>query len=280
MTPSAGVLTLRNFLTTGAADLQAVVMTRRLPGSTILEIRGALPLGSPPVFKNVSVDNSTIYMVTALRDALIANGLEVNGPAIEADAIPDAPSPNGSIALVSHRSPPLSALAATMMKNSQNLYAETLLKTLGATEGTGTLEAGRGAVWAVLEHWGVPPTALQMADGSGLSRYNLATAEALVTILTRVHQDPSLREPFEAALPVAGLDGTLARRFVGTRAALNARAKTGSLVNARSLAGYVRTSEGEPLAFAIVANNFGSASTAVDATTDAIVVRLAEFTRR
>jgi D-alanyl-D-alanine carboxypeptidase/D-alanyl-D-alanine-endopeptidase (penicillin-binding protein 4) len=166
-----------------------------------------------------------------------------------------------------------------MMKNSQNLYAETLLRTLGLAEGAGSADAGRRVIWSVLEPWGVTSGDLQIADGSGLSRYNLATAEALVTVLARVHQDDRLRDPFVAALPVAGRDGTLERRFIGTAGEDNVRAKTGSLSNARTLTGYVWTADREPLAFSIIANNFGAGSAVVDTTIDAIVVKLAEFTR-
>jgi D-alanyl-D-alanine carboxypeptidase/D-alanyl-D-alanine-endopeptidase (penicillin-binding protein 4) len=242
-------------------------------------MRGALPVDSQPVFRNVSVDNPTLYFGTALRDGLAVNGVEVHGPVTDIDAITNGPSRDEGAALVIHRSPPLSVLAATMMKNSQNLYAETLLKTLGLVEGTGSTDAGRRVIWSVLEPWGVMSSDLQIADGSGLSRYNLATAEALVTVLARVHQNDRLREPFEAALPVAGRDGTLERRLIGTAADNNVRAKTGSLSNARTLTGYVWTADREPLAFSIIANNFGAGSAVVDTTIDAIVVRLAEFTR-
>jgi D-alanyl-D-alanine carboxypeptidase/D-alanyl-D-alanine-endopeptidase (penicillin-binding protein 4) len=280
LSPSTGVLTVRNLLATAAAGTPAVVTTRRLPGSTTLEVRGSLPSGGPPVFRNVSVDNTTLYLMTALREALAENGIDVRGTAAEADAIPDAPSRDQAIALLTYRSPPLSDLAATMMKNSQNLYAETLLKTMGIGEGPGTSEAGCRIVSRILQEWGVPPGAVLVADGSGLSRYNLVTAEALVTVLARVHHDDRLREPFVAALPVAGRDGTLAGRLADTPAQDNVRAKTGSLSNARTLAGYVTTADGEPLAFAILANNFGSAAATVDTVTDALVVRLAEFSRR
>jgi D-alanyl-D-alanine carboxypeptidase/D-alanyl-D-alanine-endopeptidase (penicillin-binding protein 4) len=116
-------------------------------------------------------------------------------------------------------------------------------------------------------------------DGSGLSRYDYVTADALVTILTHVHNDERLRGPFEASLPVAGRDGTLANRMKGTPAEGNARAKTGSMSNVRALSGYLTTANGEPLVFAILANNFETAADVVNKATDDIVVRLAQFRR-
>ena len=85
--------------------------------------------------------------------------------------------------------------------------------------------------------------------------------------------------PFYAALPVAGLDGTLVLRLRGTRAAGNAHAKTGSLSNVRSLSGYVRTADGEMLSFVLLVNGFTAPQRVVDAAQDQIVERLANFSR-
>jgi D-alanyl-D-alanine carboxypeptidase/D-alanyl-D-alanine-endopeptidase (penicillin-binding protein 4) len=238
-----------------------------------------VPAGSPTVFRNVSAENPSIYFGRSLQRGLAAGGISIEGPVVDLDAVGDLPDRPGAATLVIHRSDPLSTLAATMMRNSQNLYAETLLKTLGGGEGPGSFDAGLAAVRATLESWGIPPGTLRIADGSGLSRYNLATADALVAVLARVHEDDRLREPFQATLPIAGRDGTLERRMRGTAADGNARAKTGSMSNIRSIAGYVWTADGEPLAFSILANGIVAPSTA-DETIDAIVVGLAEFSRQ
>jgi len=163
---------------------------------------------------------------------------------------------------------------------SQNLYAETLLKTIGAADGSPTTDAGRASTRAAIMGWGVDAGELIMRDGSGLSRYNYVTPQALVTILTHVDRDTTLHDPFESALPIAGQDGTLAGRMLDTLAAGNARAKTGSIANARALSGYVRTSDGEPLVFSIIANNFETPASTIEHTTDTIVARLATFSRR
>src|SRR5207248_11371195 len=93
-------------------------------------------------------------------------------------------------------------------------------------------------------------------DGSGLSRYDYVTADALVSILAHIDRDDRLRGPFEASLPIAGRDGTLVNRMKGTAAEGDARAKTGSMANARVLLGHVTSAAGEPLVFSILANNF------------------------
>jgi serine-type D-Ala-D-Ala carboxypeptidase/endopeptidase (penicillin-binding protein 4) len=78
----------------------------------------------------------------------------------------------------------------------------------------------------------------------------------------------------------AAADGTLANRLHGTAAEDNVRAKSGSMSNVRALSGYATSADGERLVFSILANNFETSADVVNAATDAIVVRLAQFTRR
>ena len=263
-------LTLRTTARTSAASVPASLETRRLAGTRVLEVRGTIPLGAPPRSINVAVFNPTMYYVSALRAVLVANGIEVRGEAADIDDIDDmsmAAVDSGRL-ILSYYSPALPSLGKTMMKLSQNLFAESFLYATG-------VEAAR----RVFEGWGIPREEIVIADGSGLSRYNLVTAEALATILTRVAGDERLREPFLASLPIAGRDGSLDNRMKGTPAEGNARAKTGSFTNARALSGYVRTASGEPLVFSIIANNYNTTARLIDQATDSIVVRLAQFKR-
>ena len=126
-----------------------------------------------PFKRNASVYNSTLYFVNALRDALIANGINVRGLAMDIDDVVDAPRGDAGVTLVSYRSPPLSILAATMMKLSQNLYAETLMQAIG----------GPDQARSVLEGWSITPQSVLIADGSGLSRYNLVTADMMASVV-------------------------------------------------------------------------------------------------
>jgi D-alanyl-D-alanine carboxypeptidase/D-alanyl-D-alanine-endopeptidase (penicillin-binding protein 4) len=102
----------------------------------------------------------------------------------------------------------------------------------------------------------------------------------LVTILTKISADERLRPAFLDALPVAGVDGTIGSRMKDTKAQGNARAKTGSISNARALSGYVTSADGEPLVFSMMVNNFNVPQAEADRVIDRAVVRLAEFRRR
>jgi D-alanyl-D-alanine carboxypeptidase/D-alanyl-D-alanine-endopeptidase (penicillin-binding protein 4) len=275
---SSGLMIV-NAVTTSIAGTAASIDTRRLPGSMNLELRGTIARGGTPAALLVSVDNPTQFFVNALRAALIANGIDVRGPAVDIDDVRDAPATRG-MPIVSYRSAPLSTLAIRLMKVSQNQYAETLLKTVGAAPGVvPAAAAGWRAAQAIFEGWGVAPGALIQRDGSGLTRYDFVTPDALVTILTHVDRDARLRDPFQASLPIAGRDGTLANRMKGTPAEGNARAKTGSMTAVRGTSGYVTGADGEPLVFAILANNYDVPAATITAAEDAIIVRLAQFHR-
>ena len=252
----------------------------RLAGSNRLIVRGTVPAGAKDIVRSATVDRPALYFARILREVLVARGIRVGGVAAEYEEVYAVPPTAPTRVLLSHQSAPLSDIARVLMKASQNQYAETLLRTLGARSGAGTPEAGRTAVQEVLDGWGIPRDAYAQADGSGLSRYNYVCAETLVTILKQMYIDPRHKEPFLAALAIGGQDGTISRRFVGTAAAGNVRAKTGSIANVRALSGYVTSADGEPLVFSIIANNFTAPQSAIDAATDEAVVRLANFVRK
>jgi D-alanyl-D-alanine carboxypeptidase/D-alanyl-D-alanine-endopeptidase (penicillin-binding protein 4) len=95
-----------------------------------------------------------------------------------------------------------------------------------------------------------------------------------------MYRDPRHKDVFVATLPIAGKDGTVASRLKRTRAEANATAKTGSIANVRALSGYVRTRDGETLAFSILANSFAIPAATVNYITDVAVETLANYPAR
>ncbi len=280
LSPSHARVPLVNSLTTGAVGSANSVSMEPLPRTPGARFTGSVAVDSARQTRLITVGNPTLYFVNAVRTGLQNNGIEVLGSAADIDDLVDPPVLDGVAPVVEHRSAALPVLADTLMKLSQNLYAETFLRTLGQLKGAGgTATGGIDVVRRVLESWGVPASELVMADGSGLSRYDLVTADAMTTVLAHVYADRRLRDPYIASLPVAGRAGTLAARMKGTAAEGNVQAKTGSFTNARSVAGFLRSADGEPLVFSIIANNYGVAPVEVDRVTDAVIVALAEFTR-
>ena len=274
-------LRLVNEMMTVSQDGALVVRLLRPPGLSALVVTGTIPAGTAPIQRTAAVDNPTIFFVRALRETLEREGIAVVGDAVDIDDLATSAHDEfqGKLRrLAAHQSVPLSALAVDMMKRSQNLYAETVLRTLGARTG-GVATSGPQAVADILASWNIGKEQAIVADGSGLSRYNCLTAGALVQILRRMHADPRHATYFRATLPVAGRDGTLSGRMMGTAAEGNAQAKTGSMTQVRTLSGYVETLDGEQLAFAILANNFHVPPAEVVSIIDSAVDTLATFSR-
>jgi D-alanyl-D-alanine carboxypeptidase/D-alanyl-D-alanine-endopeptidase (penicillin-binding protein 4) len=282
LSPGSG-LTLVNLATTGAIGSVDTLDFRRPLDRTVLEVTGSAPIGGESTQREVAVVNPTVFFVRSLKDALVGAGIPVSGDAVDLDDIAAEVQVSGyteARLLASTESLPLRDIATVMMKVSQNLYAETLLKALGAARsGLGTADGGRIAVHSVLQKWGVSDDGYSMSDGSGLSRYNYLTAATIITVLERMYQDPRHRDAFLSTLAVAGRDGTMASRLERTRAKDNAVAKTGSISNVRTLSGFVRTRDNEVLAFSILANDFAVPSATVTYIADLAVEILSNFTR-
>jgi len=285
--PQGSGLQVDNRLVTVAASGTGMLTLQRYPGSSRVIVQGQIPAKALPFVRTASVDNPTRFFASAFREALVAEGVQVAGDAIDIDDLVSKPDLSGSRTLTTHKSAPLRLLVSSMMKVSQNQYAEILLRAMGATGATGAIGANgaTGAMGAqrvrdVLRSWNIPEDSHVIVDGSGLSRYNYVTSDALVRILQAMRNDPEHASVFVDALPVAGRDGTLSRRLTGTPAEGRVRAKTGTVDNVRAIAGYVETTEGETLVFSIIANNFALPNGAVDAAADRALIRLATFSRR
>ena len=263
--PEGSGLEIDNRLTTVSESGAGVLTLHRFPGSSRLTVQGQIPAKAAPFARTASVDNPTRFFASALRLALLAEGVDVAGEASDTDEVSMKPDLGGSNVVATLLSAPLSVHIASMMKVSQNQYAESLLKRIG----------GRTMVQEVLAGWGIAKDSYIVADGSGLSRYNYVTSEALVRILQVMHDEPKHRSAFTAALPVAGRDGTLARRLAGTPAEGKVTAKTGTVDNVRAIAGYVQTADGETLVFSMIANNFPGANSIIDEAADRALIRLA-----
>jgi serine-type D-Ala-D-Ala carboxypeptidase/endopeptidase (penicillin-binding protein 4) len=285
-------LELVNNATTGAQGSPNAIDYRRHLDRSVLEITGSIPLGGAVNTRSVAVVNPTVFYALSLKNELSARGIAVSGPAVDFDDVAAEFVPtNGttdhggnaaaSVVIAKTESLPLRDIATVLMKVSQNLYAETLLKAVGgAQNGLGTTEGGRIVVRKTLSDWGIKADSYVMYDGSGLSRYNYLTAAAVVDVLLHLYKDPRHRDAFLATLPIAGKDGTIATRMRGTRAEGNAIAKTGSISNARSLSGFVKTRDGEMVVFSILSNDFIIPSSTITTMADLAVESLANFTRK
>ena len=265
--PPGHGLALHNVVVTAAPGTTPTIAIERWPGSHTLTVRGQVPHGSAPQVRATTVANPTDFFVDGLRLALAARGIRVRDGAVDIDDLTSPPTPGPRREIARRSSVPLSSLVAQMLKTSQNFYAEMLIKAIGRTAadsgGVGSTERGRQLIRQTLERWGIGTDALVMYDVSGLSRYDYVSARLLTDVLKTMWQDDRYRGSFAAALPVAGHDGTLGARMTDTLRR-RVQAKTGTIANVRSLAGYMETAAGERLVFAMLANHFVAPNADVD----------------
>jgi D-alanyl-D-alanine carboxypeptidase/D-alanyl-D-alanine-endopeptidase (penicillin-binding protein 4) len=275
---SAALRPLINRSVTGVAGSPPLLWPEQRPGESMLTIAGSLPVRSRPATVGISAGNPTLWLARNFRAALERAGIAVSGEALDIDDISPAIDSKSMRVLYAYRSHPLSELVRPLFKQSINLYGEAFMR-LNAAPGTlPTNDAALDGLKPRLAAWGVAADEQQLVDGSGLSRRDAIAPEVLLTVLGRMY-DATGASPWMTALPIAGVDGSLENRMKGTPASGNVRAKTGSMSNIRSLAGYVTTRSGEHLAFVVMVNNFeGTGAEALQAI-DTIAVRLASFSR-
>lgn len=141
-----------------------------------------------------------------------------------------------------------------MMKESDNLYAESLFYQLAASAGTrpATAAQARQYIRRLIDKAGMRSEQYKIADGSGLSLYNYVTAQLEVALLRYAYRYQNIYIHLYPSLPKAGVDGTLRKRMHGTFTKDNVRAKTGSVTGVFSLAGYCTAANGHQLCFAIL----------------------------
>lgn len=188
----------------------------------------------------------------------------------------------GSQKVAEHNSLPLEVLLGRLLKNSDNLYAELLLRDAAVYKsGVGDHRNAAAHAHELLKVWlneqGIETDALRFEDGSGLSRYNLLTPRATSELLAAINAMPE-GDAIWNALPIAGVDGTLRNRMKSTLAAGNVRAKTGTFSIASNLSGYVTTHDNQRLAVSFYVN-FARDVQTMRWAQDAIFTALAENRR-
>ena len=169
----------------------------------------------------------------------------------------DGPATTGTLPknalLLCSRSHKLVDVLDPMMKNSDNLYAESMFYQLAASTGASPAKAshGRQMILKTLQNAGVTGQ-YKIADGSGLSLYNYVTPELLAKLLIYAYRKSGIIRYLYVSLPIAGEDGTLKKRMKDSPAHLNVRAKTGTVTGVSSLAGYALASNNHMLVFSII----------------------------
>jgi len=276
VTPATPDFLVENNVTTSAADVKPDLTLTREPGSNLVVVKGSLPAKSAPRKLVLAIEEPAQHAAALLKRLLEERGIKVAGVA---KARHDRAEPGGdTVVLGEHVSVPLGDAVKLINKISQNLHTEMLLRTVARQNG----------VWATPDELmkvpadfytaaGIAPGDVIQADASGLSRHDLVTPRAIVTMLSFA-QKQSWFATYYASLPVAGVDGTLEDRMKNTPAAGRIHAKTGSVEHVRTLSGFAETASGRRVIFSFLSNNQGGKShEAADALTGLCVAMLEEF---
>lgn len=278
-TPNTKYVIVINDVTSVPNDSSTAIDVHRERGTNVVTVSGTIKRNdSLKTF--VTVNNPTQYAMVTLKDVLIRKGIEVNGYPIDVDDINATLNYETMKLLTTHYSPPLREIIKVVNKNSNNFYAEQLLKAIGLyVDNHGTSQNGIKGVLSVLPEMGINPESLLMEDGSGLSPNNFVTPRQFVNLLTYMYKSNHFIDFFNS-LPIAGIDGTLGKRMSNSLAKGKLRAKTGYLSNVRSLSGYAFTADDEPIAFSIIVNNFNVPVKLAENLQDLVCLRLASLKRK
>jgi len=251
---------------------QNVKLTLKEAGSRLTAIvAGTIPPNSPAFHWSRRVDDPTLLAGYGLEAALGAEGIQVSGRLL-------AGGEDERNELVVHDSKPLAELLPELGKESDNFYAETLLKDLGArVKGApATSENGAAAVLDYLREIEAWEPGTRITNGSGLFDANRVSAHTLVSTLVHAYRETTSSRVFVEQLAVGGVDGTLKHRFASFRKTRAIRAKTGTLDQVIALSGYVFRPDGSsPVAFALIVSGISGKHAEVRKRVDEVVSNVA-----
>ena len=270
---------VENNAVTGDTGTENSLQVNGVLGKPFLQINGQLAVDAEPEQIDLPVRDPAENFLRHFELALQGEGIRILS-AIVGSASNQSESDRELAAV---ESPPLSQLIADTNQPSNNVYAESLLKTIGVNnkddqKQLNTEEKGLQALKAILTNLGVDPKSYDLVDGSGLSRHNLISPSALVQLLKGMAQLPEA-EIYRTSLPVAGVSGTLKNRFINTTAAGIVQAKTGTMTGVNTIAGYVDAPNYEKLVFSIMLNQSDLPAKNIRPAIDEIVVLLTRLRR-
>lgn len=225
--------------------------------------------------KNNVSGNPGYYAAELFASQLYANGVNISGNVVSGVTPPAATQ----VAEFSHS---IKDVLTNMNKVSDNHSAITVFKVIGAVFASppGSLEKGTRAVIDYMTRIGVERNEYEILEGSGLTRFNTVTGNLFMRLLKIMYDDLKVFDMFYNQLPIAGYDGTLRNRMIGTEADRNVRAKTGSLNSVSALSGYTVSRDNELLMFYIVNNGFSGGWAGPRGIQDAFCDVISSFSRK
>lgn len=208
--------------------------------------------GSKPLKLNIAITDPARFAQDKLTQSVNRSNTKLGGQVLLSNQFPSQ-----SLVIAQHQSEPLTELIATMLLKSDNLIADSLLKRLGQQiyGAPGTFSNGSAAMKLILTQQGVDLSSAHIVDGSGLSRYNLLSANQLAEVLALIKDKPAYSNIL-TSLPVAGESGTLRYRRGYTNSTFKGKvtAKTGSMLGVSNVAGFIKDDDNISATFVILQN--------------------------
>lgn len=259
-----GYLDVNNQTSTSSRRRGFTTTMDRHLGAEAITIRGSVPRAYRGRIE-IPVSDPTAFTLYSFEHHLREAGIETAARRVDVDELDTRLRYDGIMPLFVHVSPPLTEIAALVNKESNNFYAEQLFRSLTSR---GSADASERRIKSLLSRTRANTDAVSIRDGSGLSRKDFITAEAMGRLLAYMYQHDE-REAFMASLARGGEAKTTLQYRLRD---VPVRAKTGSLQYVRTLSGYATTPDGRPVAFALFANNYTAPAYRIMRTIDQIVL--------
>lgn len=270
--PNTEYLSLVNNMKTKPGE-DSIIIYRR-PEENIIHVDGGIGEGHKKDIP-VAVKDPALFVGSYFKERLSDESINTKGYVVKEENISPnkAMNPHPLTFIDSVNSPPLTDILSETNIESVNLYAEILLKTLGAQfYGEGTFYHGVRILKRFLKLCGADTSAVSLWDGSGLSRYNLVSPYQIVLVLRYMYWS-RYASIFSEFLPEVG-QGTLENRFENFEGEM--RAKTGSLHAVSSLSGYLKVNETD-YCFSVIFNNFTCSRRKIREIEEGIIMTLQEY---
>ena len=280
--PKTAYVTVLPAVTTWDKDSDVDIKAEYASNTNTILLSGTIPLNHGNTVRYIAAKNPAAFGAFVFREILLSKGIEVNGKLYctrgGCNEVKDLDASSALTPLAVYRSPKLSEIINVINKLSNNLYTENIFLTIGKEKKKeGSAQEAVLAVREILTKAGVNLEGFYMADGSGLSRFNLITPQNTVQLLGIMAQSPYF-EVFYNSLATPDTEGTLKNWRGGATGSI--KAKTGTMTHVRNLSGYVKTKDGELLAFSFLCNNHNVSRAAIDGLYSNILTKLTLFSRK
>ena len=275
ITPAIPDLKIENYVRTGLYSNDVYIFGS--PYDNLRYARGVVGMRKTDYKVEGSIPDPALFCAQSLESSLKKLNITISQPATSTRLLKSISTNRKEI--YTHQSHSIDKIVYETNIQSNNLFAESLLKTIAyETKKIGNEQSGIDTVLGFWQSKHIDLKGMFMVDGSGLSRYNAISTRHMGKILNSIaNGDSTLFNKFYESLPIAGKSGSLGKLCKGTRAENNVHAKSGSMTRVRSYAGYVTSKKKHLLSFAVIVNNYDCQPQLIREKLEKLMIAMAEI---